>query len=150
MSDYVTFEAKIEPMVWGKATYTILRIPPDMLDALGHAKRVEGEIAEHPVNLALTRAPVIQGPFLWAGQSLLDRIGITPGEVVEVRLRPAPDDRVDMPDDVALALRAADVLPVWQNLTPGKRRGLLYKIDTAKTDATRQKRIGLLLAELSA
>jgi Bacteriocin-protection, YdeI or OmpD-Associated len=150
MNDYVTFEARIEPMVWGKSTYTILRIPPDMLDALGRAKRVEGEIAEHPVNLAPTRAPVIEGPFLWAGQSLLDRIGITPGEVVEVRLRPAPDDRVDLPDDVALALRAADVLSVWQNLTPGKRRGLLYKIDTAKTDATRQKRIGLLIAELSA
>jgi Bacteriocin-protection, YdeI or OmpD-Associated len=150
MNDYVTFEARIEPMVWGKSTYTILRIPPDMLDALGRAKRVEGEIAEHPVNLAPTRAPVIEGPFLWAGQSLLDRIGITPGEVVEVRLRPAPDDRVDLPDDVALALRAADVLSAWQNLTPGKRRGLLYKIDTAKTDATRQKRIGLLIAELSA
>jgi Bacteriocin-protection, YdeI or OmpD-Associated len=150
MSDYVTFEARIESMAWGKATYTILRIPPDMLDALGRAKRVEGEIAEHPVNLAPTRAPVIEGPFLWAGQSLLDRIGITPGEVVEVRLRPAPDDRVDLPDDVALALRAADVLSAWQNLTPGKRRGLLYKIDTAKTDATRQKRIGLLIAELSA
>ncbi len=150
MNEYVTFEGRIEPMVWGKSTYTILRIPPDMLDSLGPAKRVEGEIAEHPVNLAPTRAPVIDGAFLWAGQSMLDRIGIAPGDVVEVRLRPAPDDRVDLPDDVAFALRRADVLSVWQTLTPGKRRGLLYKIDTAKTDATRQKRVASLIAELSA
>jgi Bacteriocin-protection, YdeI or OmpD-Associated len=150
MTGYVTFEGRIEPMVWGRSTYTILRIPPDVLDALGPARRVEGEIAEHPVNLAPTRAPVIEGAFLWAGQSLLDRIGIAPGDVVEVRLRPAPDDRVDVPDDLALAMRAADVISVWEALTPGKRRGLLYKIDTAKTEATRQKRIGLLVAELSA
>jgi hypothetical protein len=150
MSDYVTFEGRIEPMVWGRATYTILRLPPEVVAVLGAARRVEGEIAEHPINLAPTRAPVIEGAFLWAGQSLLDRIGIAPGDVVEVRLRPAPDDRVDVPDDVALAVRAADVLSVWEALTPGKRRGLLYKIETAKTDATRQKRIGLLVAELSA
>jgi hypothetical protein len=150
MTGYVTFEGRIEPMVWGRSTYTILRIPRDVVDALGPARRVEGEIAEHPVNLAPTRAPVIEGAFLWAGQSLLDRIGIAPGDVVEVRLRPAPDDRVDVPDDLALAMRAADVISVWEALTPGKRRGLLYKIDTAKTEATRQKRIGLLVAELSA
>ena len=97
MNDYVTFEALIEPMVWGKSTYTILRIPLEIAEALGNAKRVEGEIAEHPINLAPTRAPVIEGVFLWAGQSLLDRIGLAPGEVVEVRLRPAPDDRPPPP-----------------------------------------------------
>jgi Bacteriocin-protection, YdeI or OmpD-Associated len=150
MSDYVTFDGRIEPMVWGKSTYTILRIPPAIVDALGNARRVEGDIAEHPINLAPTRAPVVEGAFLWAGQSLLDRIGIAPGDVVEVRLRPAPDDRVDLPDDVALAMRAAGVSADWDALTPGKRRGLLYKIDTAKTDVTRQKRIASLVAELSA
>jgi hypothetical protein len=150
MSGYVTFEGRIEPLVWGTSTYTIMRLPPEVIEALGLAKRVEGEIAEHPVNLAPTRAPVVEGAFLWAGQSLLDRIGIAPGEVVEVRLRPAPDDRVDVPDDVAATLRSTEMLAVWQTLTPGKRRGLLYKIDTAKTEATRQKRIASLVAGLSA
>jgi hypothetical protein len=150
MSDYVTFEARIEPMVWGRATYTVLRLPPEVVAALGAARRVEGEIAEQPVNLAPTRAPVIEGAFLWAGQSLLDRIGIAPGDWVEVRLRPAPDDRVDLPEDVAASLRKAGATGHWEALTPGKRRGLLYKIETAKTEATRLKRIGLLVAELSA
>jgi len=97
MSDYLTFEGRVEPLVWGRSTYTILRLPPEVSAKLGAARRVEGEIAYHPVNLAPTRAPVVEGPFLWAGQSLLDRPGITPGEVVEVRLRPVPDDRVDTP-----------------------------------------------------
>ena len=151
MTDWVSFDASVQPMAWGKATYTVLALPPDAAAALlaQGAKRVEGEINDHPVNLALSRAPVIDGLFLWAGQSLLDRIGIQPGEVVEVRLRPAPDDRVDVPDDIAAALRAADVTTAWEALTPGKRRGLLYHIDTAKTAPTRAKRIAALIATLT-
>ena len=80
---------------------------PATVAALGAAKRVEGEINEHWVNLALSRAPVVEGVFLWAGASLLERTGIVPGETLEVRLRPAPDDQVDTPEDVASALRAA-------------------------------------------
>ncbi|WP_137111572.1 YdeI/OmpD-associated family protein [Rhodobacter sp. SY28-1] len=149
MTDWVTFEASIEPLAWGKSTYTILRLPKAALEALGPCRRVEGEIAEQPVNLALSRAPVVDGTFLWTGQSLLDRIGIQPGEPVEVRLRPAADDRVDLDPDVAAALRASGVMTAWESLTPGKRRGLLYQIATAKTEPTRQKRIQRLVEDLS-
>lgn len=148
MSDFVTFTARVEPLVWGKSTYTILRLPPDVAAALHPAKRVEGEVNDHPVNLALTRAPLVEGVFLWAGQSLLDRVGITPGEPVEVRLRPALDDRVDTSDDIAAALRASGASAAWDALTPGKRRGLIYQISTAKTDSTRSKRIAALIRTL--
>jgi hypothetical protein len=151
MSDWVAFQATVEAVVWGRATYTLLRLPEDAESALlaRGAKRVEGEINEHPVSLALSRAPVVEGVFLWAGASLLDRVGIVPGEVLEVRLRPAPDDRVDTPEDVTLALRQADLTAVWEGLTAGKRRGLLYQIGTAKTAPTRAKRIDALIRSLT-
>ena len=149
MSDYLTFTGRVETLVWGKSTYTILRLPPEVATALHPARRVEGEVNDHPVNLALTRAPVVEGVFLWAGQSLLDRVGVIPGEAVEVRLRPAPDDRVDTPDDLAAALRASGATAAWDALTPGKRRGLIYQISTAKTDATRCKRIAALIETLT-
>lgn len=145
---WVTFEGRIEPMVWGRSTYTILRVPPEVATALHPARRVTGEIAEHPVNLALTRAPVMDDVFLWTGKSLLDRIGIEPGEQVEVRLRPAPDNAVDVDPDIEAALRGAGFLERWENLTPGRRRGLLHQISTAKTQTTRAKRIAKLLEEL--
>ena len=148
MTDWVAFEGVVEPVVWGKATYTVLRLPDAAVAALGGAKRVEGEINEHWMNLALSRAPVVEGVFLWAGQSLLDRLGIAPGEPVEVRLRPAPDDQVDTPEDVAAALRAAGMTAVWEGLTAGKRRGMLYQISTAKTAATRAKRIDAMIQGL--
>jgi hypothetical protein len=150
VSDWVTFEGMVETVDWGRATYTILRLPQTVAEALAGTRRVEGEIADHPVNLAITRAPVVDGPFLWTGQSLLDRVGMAPGERIEIRLRPAPDDRVDTPPDVVAALAAAGLTARWEALTPGKRRGLLYKIDTAKTAPTRSKRIAALIADLEA
>ncbi len=151
MTGWLAFEGRIEPLEWGRATYTILRLPADIaavLEAQG-AQRVEGEIADHPVNLGITRAPVVDGPFLWTGRSLLDRIGVEPGEALEVRLRPASPDEVDLPDDVAIALRGADLSDAWEALTPGRRRGLLHQVATAKTQPTRAKRIAALLAKLT-
>jgi hypothetical protein len=149
MSDYVTFEGRVEAVEWGRSTYTLLRLPEDVRQALGSAKRVEGEMNDHPVDLALSKAPVVEGTFLWTGQSLLDRTGIVPGQPVEVRLRPAPDDRVDTPEDVEAALRAAGATSAWDSLTPGKRRGLLYQVSIAKTEPTRAKRIARMISTLS-
>lgn len=150
MSDYITFEGAVEPMEWGKATYTVLRIPPEVVDALGKTKRVEGEINDHPVNLALTKAPVIDGVFIWAGKTLLREVGIDPGERIEVRLRAAPDDLVEVPSDVVNALRSAGLTESWDSLTAGKQRGMLYQVTSAKRAETRLKRIAKLLAEVNA
>ncbi|MDX8350323.1 YdeI/OmpD-associated family protein [Cognatiyoonia sp. IB215446] len=150
MSDYHTFEGEVVPMPWGKSTYTVLPLPDEIAAALQseRAKRVEGEINDHPVNLALTKAPVLDQVFLWAGRSLLDEIGITPGERLEVRLRKA-DDSVDTPEDVMRALREADITATWEALTPGKKRGLLHQIKTAKRAETRAKRIAKLISDLT-
>jgi hypothetical protein len=151
MSDSLSFEGCVIPLQWGRATCTVLPVPEAVASALvaAGARRVEGEIAEHPVNLALSCAPVVEGVFLWAGQSLPDRIGIAPGEPVEVRLRPAPDDKVETPPDLASALHAHGVTAGWEALTPGKRRGLLYRIETARRPETRVKRIADTVAKLA-
>lgn len=150
MTDYHTFEGRIEPLDWGKATYTILRLPPEVDAALKaeRAKRVEGEIGEHPVNLAITRAPVLDGAFLWTGQSFLNAAGLDPGDMVEVRLRKADPDHVETPDDVMAALRTAGKSQDWAALTAGKQRGMLYQVTSAKRAETRAKRIAKLIDEL--
>jgi hypothetical protein len=145
---WVTFDARVTPVEWGRSTCTIIVVPAAAAQALAPARRVEGEINEHPVNLALSRAPVVTGVFLWAGRTLLDRIGIAPGDIVELPLRPAPDDRVDTPPEVEAALRRAGATAAWEGLTPGRRRGLLHEVATARTDATRAKRIAALLVAL--
>lgn len=150
MSDYVTFDAMIVPMEWGDTVYTVLPLPSDVTQALGDAKRVEGEFNDFPVNLAIAKAPVIDTPFLWTGKSLLDRTGLVPNERFEARLRAADPNAVDVPTDVLTALRSGGVLAAWEALTPGKQRGHLHQIDTAKRAETRAKRIAALIQTLDA
>ena len=149
--EFLSFEGRIEPMVWGRSTYTVLPVPQAIAEALEaqNATRVEGEINDHPINLALSRAPAIEGVFLWTGKSLVDRIGIAPGDVLEVRLRKADAGRVDTPPDVTAALCAAGRTDDWNALTPGRRRNMLHQVETAKRQETRQKRIAALVAELT-
>ena len=56
MTDWVTFEGRVVPLTWGRATYTILSLPEDAVQTLGNCRRAAGKIAEHPVNRALSRA----------------------------------------------------------------------------------------------
>lgn len=150
MTDMIAFECRVEPVAWGKSVYTIIRLPPDAALVLAGARRVEGDIADHPVNLAISRAPVVDGPFLWAGSSLLAKLGVAPGDTVEARLRPVSPGIVEAPDDVLSALRASGASAAWDTLTPGRRRGLLYGVETARTAATRGRRIATLVATVLA
>ena len=148
MDDFISFEGRIIAIPWGEATYTVLPVPEDVMQRLGHPKRVEGEINDHPVNLAPQNAPTVDGPFLWTGKTLLSEIGIAPGELLQVRLRPVDPNVVETPRDIINALRSAGVLTNWEALTPGKRRGHLSQITRAKRVETRIKRITALIAEL--
>jgi hypothetical protein len=151
MSDRVCFQAAVEPLVWGRAAFALLRLLPEgarVMQAAG-ARRVEGKIAEHPGNLTLLRAPEVDGVFLWAGKSLLDRLGAKPGERPEVRRCAAPPGAVDTPEGVEAALRRAGKTDAWQRLTPGRKRGALYQIDTANTGATRIKCLATMIERLT-
>lgn len=148
MSDWVQFEGHVTPMEWGTSVYTVLPLPDQIVAKLGNPKRVEGEIADHPINLAVTRAPVIDTAYLWTGKSLLSEIGIEPGEPVDVRLRPADPNVVETPPEIATALREADCTAAWEALSPGKRRGLIHTVETAKRAETKAKRIAALLEGL--
>ena len=151
MSEYSEFTAEVVPMAWGDNTYTVIPVPDEIDAALRGegAKRGEGEINDHPVNLALSRAPVIDGTFLWAGRSLLVAAGIEPGEEIFVRRRPADPDYVEMPSDLDAALRARDASAAWMSLSPGKRRAAIYQIETAKRADTRAKRIAAVIEQLT-
>jgi hypothetical protein len=150
------FEAVIEPIVWGRSTYTVIRLP----DAVWHdwrdagAKRVTGTITpfgDEPVtvDLAPSSAPHIDGRFLWAGKSLLRTLRAEPGEVVTLDLWPADHTQVELPDDVEAALIQAGALAAWDELTAGRKRGLLYTVDSAVSPATRHRRIERLVAQLT-
>ncbi|MEO0937893.1 MAG: YdeI/OmpD-associated family protein [Pseudomonadota bacterium] len=149
MNDYIAFDGVVEPLVWGDKTFLVLALPEAVLADLPQGtRRIEGEFAEHPINMALTRAPVTPATFVYTGAAFLKEAGITPGEVFEARIRAADPGTVEVPGDVMAALRGAGRSADWHALTPGKRRALLHTVASAKRAETRAKRIAALIKAL--
>lgn len=147
--DWVEFEAPLEPLVWGRSTYVVLRVPVGLEVAARHAltRRVEGTVEDVEVNLGINRADVLPDAFAYAGRSLQRRTGAAAGDVVACRLRPADPDLVPLPDDVREALAGAGRLEAFELRRPAERRRLLAEVDTAATDATRRRRVARLVSD---
>jgi hypothetical protein len=140
-------DAFIETMHWGKSTYTVIRVPDALVDdarTLG-TRRVAGELEGVGVNLALTRAPVFAGTFVWAGASLLRRLLLEVGDPVKGHLAPVDPDEVPVPSDMADSLAAAGLRPAWDAMPPATRRRRLVPVEAAGTSATRASRIQEIL-----
>ena len=150
MDDWICFEGRIVPMEWGDSVYTVLPLPKEVSEALTaqHAKRVDIELNDHPFNMALTKAPVIDHVFVYTGKTVLAAASVTPGELLEVRLRKADHNYVEVPQDVTLAVLKHGLTDMWDAVTPGKKRGYLHAIVSAKRPQTRADRIAKLIAEL--
>ncbi|MDN3494924.1 YdeI/OmpD-associated family protein [Planococcus sp. APC 4015] len=140
----------VQPMEWGRSRYSVIKVPDALVDAARslRTKRVAGKLEGVHVNLALTRAPVFSGTFVWAGASLLRRMRLEIGDPVTGHLAPVDEDHVPVPGDVADALSAADLVDAWERSRPASRRRMLVPIDAAGTAATRARRIAALVESL--
>jgi hypothetical protein len=140
----------VEPMLWGGSNYTVIQMPEDLVAACASVgtRRVAGELEGVEVNLALTRAPVFPGTFVWAGASLLRRMRLEAGDPVSGHLAPVDPDHVPVAPDLAEALAAAGLRDAWDALPASARRRRLVPVDTAATVPTRERRIASLLGDL--
>ena len=150
MSDYYDhdFEGPVERFGVGKTRkvwYSVLFVPDALHRILPFSTylrlRVEGEINDVPVALAFI--PSGDGRHYGiVSPKVLKASGHSLGETARMRFRIDDQDRVDVPDDLQAALDARpDICALWDDLTPGKRRGSSYHVDTAKRLETRRKRI---------
>lgn len=147
---WVEFDALVEPLAWGRNVYTVIRLDAS-LEAAARAqrtRRVEGTVEDLEVNVGLNRADVIPDAFAYVGKGLQRRLGVTPGDVVRCRLRPADPDHVPVPPDVRDALTDAGLLDAFEARPPAERRRLLQTVEEAARPETRRRRIDALLRDL--
>ncbi len=146
------FSAVVEPMAWGRSTYRVIRVPDSLVDAARAAgtRRVAGTVDEVEVNLALTRNDVVDDHYLYAGASLLRRLGVRAGDVVDCVLAPVDPDEVAVPGEVVDALEGAGLAGQWEALAPSTRRRLLQPVQSARRESTRADRVAVLLDRVRA
>ena len=153
------FEAPVEYHDVGsdKYAYTVIFVPEDVARELPlkeHPRlRISGEVSDYPLEASLT--PVRGRWYILLSKRVLSAIDASVGDLVEVRFQVADQDAVEVPEYLSDALEKHPTeRALWNAATPGKKRGLAYRVASAKTDATRQKRVdevfGILRGELDA
>lgn len=138
----------------GDMPFMYVEVPIDVEQEFGTRGRVRvlGTVNGHPVDRALM--PQKSGMHvIILGGDIRRAAGIKrEGEIVEVEFWKHPDpDKLQLPEELAETL---DFLPemkdAWDKLNPGMRRGMCYWVGSAKTTATRAKRVAELLRRFEA
>ena len=149
-SDWISFDGQIEIMFWGEKVYTVHKIPEDVLRTIDQfsSKRVDLEIRDFSYNLALTKAPIFDGVFLYFGKDKLTETNLRVGDIAEFRLRASDPNFVEIPAELQEALILNDAEKLWNELSPGMRRTKLQPILKAKQETTKGRRIHALIHSL--
>jgi hypothetical protein len=150
------FEAPIERYGIGrtrKIWYAVVFVPGPVAGTLPLAEhpqlRIEGEIADIPVKSAVLSAGDGRH-YVMVSPETLKAASLRLGQRVDVRFRVADQTQVDVPAELQEALDLdADGLRAWNALTVGRRRGLAHFIDSAKTAATRERRVSAVITAIT-
>lgn len=132
------------------ATATGIRVPDDVVAALGGGKRFPVQVTINGVEYPSTVATMKGEPKVPVSAEIRKRAGITAGDEVTVDL--VLDDKprsVDVPSDLAAALAAdAAAAERFQSLSYSNQRRHVLAVTGARTEETRSRRIASVLAEL--
>jgi hypothetical protein len=139
----------------GRYRYRVVFLPAELEARLPFDRhprlRIDGEIADVPVQAAWQSAGAKGGHYLMVSPAVCRAAGLALGDTVEVRFNVADADAVTVPEELADALDADPAARLaWESLTPGRRRGLAYPVASARTEATRRRRAAALIAALLA
>ncbi len=134
--------------------YQVLFLPEHLAKRLPFAQyprlRVTGEIADIPVSGAWMPTGDGRHYFIVSAAVRKDS-GARLGDILPMRFAVDDQDRVDVPAALEDALnRRPDMRAIWEEITPGKRRGFAHQVAQAKTSATIRRRIDEVMDALSA
>lgn len=134
----------------GGKTATGMRVPPEVVEALGSGKRPPVRVTINDYTYRGTVA-VMDGAFMLpVSAEVRAGSGVAAGDEVEVEveLDTAPRE-VEVPADFAAALDAVpEARRFFDGLSYSNRRRFVLGIDDAKTPETRQRRIDGAVAKL--
>lgn len=139
-----SFEARIEKRDFGRMVYAVVKVPARICKELPLADyprlRVRGEISQNEYRGAFQP----QGDKKWClmlSKRFMKSCGVEIGNRVQVGFEIDDQDAVDVPEELLMALEQDEAAAaIWQELTPGKKRGFAHMVNSAKRVETRQCR----------
>jgi hypothetical protein len=151
------FRGPVEIHRMGDMRYRVVYLPEELETAVGVGGRgrvrMTGEVNEHPVALAWQPAVLPRGKryYLLLSARFCQDAGLRVGDHVDVRFNVADPEAVVLPEELAVGLAAnRRVTRAWEALTPGKQRAVAAFVASARTSATREKRVLAMVDALAA
>lgn len=147
------FTGPIDEYDFGRMQYHVVYLPRDLQALLNTAQnprqRIRGEIDGMDIQAAIMPSGGDQAPYIMCSKRIQQKIGKSLGDMVTVRFGLDDPNAVDVPPELSEALAEDDFARgVWDSLTPGKKRGHAHRVNSAKTEPTRQKRVAEVMAVL--
>jgi hypothetical protein len=143
----IRFTAEVEKMP-GRFAWTYVEFPHDVQKLFGKkgVVRVKGTMNGVPIDRALM--PRKSGyHMIVLSAELRKKANVEIGEkaVFEIWLNDRPDE-LELSEELKETLAFfPEFAQAWEKLTPGMKRGMCYWVGSAKTEATRAKRVAELL-----
>ncbi len=133
-------------------TATGIRVPDDVVEALGGGKRTPVQVTINGVAYPSTIAMMQGEPMLPVSAEIRGRAGVSAGEEITVDVVVDESTRsVEVPDDLAAALAADDAAAArFSALSYSNQRRHVLAVTGARTPETRERRIAKVLEELRA
>ena len=140
-----TYTGPLDQYDFGRYAYHVLYAPAELqAELLAHQRprvRITGEIEGIPVNLAWQ--PSGDGRlYLFVSEELRRARNLLVGNPVTIQFSIADPDQVSVPPELE-ALLAQDPLytQLWSEITSGRKRALAHLVASAKSSATRARRL---------
>ena len=129
---------------------TGIDVPPAVLEQLGGGKRPLVNVTMNDNYAYRSAIAPMAGRYLIAFSS--DKraaTGLTGGETITVELTLDTEPRtVELPDDLAAALAAADVRDAFDRLAPSRQKAHVTSVEGAKAADTRARRVSAVVDAL--
>ena len=144
------FEAVITRRSWNDYTFMVVEIPSDLVAKLpgkGY-HRVAATLGPVDVKCALT--PDGEGGYyILISKKLHQRLGVSVGDAFPAQYVLEPRDSVHVPPEIEAALKEMPhTARYWEELTPGRKRGLSHMVSSAVRPETRERRAREVLQSL--
>jgi actin-like ATPase involved in cell morphogenesis len=134
--------ATFETTVAARGNNTGIVVPDEVIEQLGAGKRPPVVVDVNGYSYRSTVAVMGGQHMIGISAAVRKETGLTGGEPIRVTLTVADTPReVDVPEDLATALRAAEVTGFFEKLSNSLQRYHVDSINGAKTAETRQRRI---------
>ena len=138
------FGCKLKIHQFGRSRYVVAYLPKWLIRKLPLDKnprlRIDGEI--NGFRFANALHPSSGRWYILVPKRTQKKCHITVGSDVYIQFNIGDQDAVDVPPELTHTLNVNKrANAVWSELTPGKRRGFAYRINSAKRKETRENRI---------